>query len=272
MRAEKILVIAGMHGDEINGVKAAEMLRKRAHDFEKYGAEIEIISPANRKAFENLSRNNPEDNLNLNRCFPGKVNGSDSEKLAYDIFEKIKSCSFAIDLHSGSRGIFQYPHVRLRGMSMRKNIKQKIIQLASFSGLKYILLEKGTKGNLQYEAAKLGIPVITLEAGEGGKESKKYAKILERAVISMLKYAFGERQTAGKAGKIKFVKRVKIKANESGKLELLRRAGEEVKKGEVIATLNGREIITSIDGFILTISTKRKINKNEIVASIAYEA
>lgn len=270
---KKVLIIAGIHGDEINGVKAAERIEKRVNEFEKSRAEIEIISPANRRAFEKLSRNNPEDNLNLNRCFPGKAEGSNSEKLAYEIFKKLANCSFAIDLHSGSKGILQYPHARLRGMRMLEDVKQRIIQLASFSGLKFILLERGIKGNLQYEAAKQGVAVITLEAGEGGRASEKYARILEEAAINIIRKATELNQSRIIEKKeVKLIRRVKIKARQSGKLKILAKVGENVKEGKAIAVLNGKEIAAGRDGFILSISTKSKINKNDIIAGIAYEA
>ena len=56
---------------------------------------------ANVPAFESATRCSPIDGLNLARIFPGKVNGSVTEKIAYWIGETlIKKTDYYIDLHS----------------------------------------------------------------------------------------------------------------------------------------------------------------------------
>ena len=81
-----IMIVAGTHGNEKAGIKAAEYLKDNLHI--ERGTLI-IIPKANILACEENIRCFPPE-INLNRVYPGNPQGNPVEKLAYEIFNLIK--------------------------------------------------------------------------------------------------------------------------------------------------------------------------------------
>lgn len=72
--------------------------------------------------------------VDMNRCFPGKINGKHEEKEACNLLEKVKGFKYLIDIHSSSCNI------ELFGILTKPN-KEKV-NLAKKMGLKKIVIMK----------------------------------------------------------------------------------------------------------------------------------
>ena len=101
-RPGKTLVVsAGVHGDEYEGVRAI------FETFEEIGPEqmsgmLLAVPVLNTAAFWQGTRTSPADGANLARVFPGKEDGSHSERLAWHFAHSILAhADFYLDLHSG---------------------------------------------------------------------------------------------------------------------------------------------------------------------------
>jgi hypothetical protein len=92
-----IMFIAGTHGDEKAGIKATQYLKDNI-DIKK--GTLIIIPRANILACKKSLRCFPQ-NINLNRIYPGNLQGNSVEKVAYEIFSLMKSYNIdlLIDLH-----------------------------------------------------------------------------------------------------------------------------------------------------------------------------
>ena len=104
-RAEKdgpvLLLMAGMHGDEINGMEIIRrVIRKKWH---KPNAGTIICLPVfNIFGYLNIQRELP-DGRDLNRSFPGTKNGSLASQFAYQFMKEIApKVDVVIDFHTGS--------------------------------------------------------------------------------------------------------------------------------------------------------------------------
>jgi predicted deacylase len=98
-----VALIAGVHGDEEDGVLA---LRRIAAwlDRKAVRGTVRIVSVANPPAYAAIRRESPLDGLNLARVFPGRPDGSVTERLAHLItHEVIAGSDLLLDLHSASR-------------------------------------------------------------------------------------------------------------------------------------------------------------------------
>ena len=103
-----VAILAGVHGDEYEGVIAALSLARELPQ-ELISGTVKIVSPAHPSAWQNCNRVSPIDGANLARVFPGSQNGSATEQLAYAITEQvIKSADVLIDLHSAGTN-FEMP-------------------------------------------------------------------------------------------------------------------------------------------------------------------
>lgn len=96
-----LLVIAGVHGDEYEGVEAIPGIFAGIDPGALRGTLL-MVPVCNVPAYEAATRSSPLDGLNLARVFPGDANGSITQRIAYGITEGLlKRADFLIDLHSG---------------------------------------------------------------------------------------------------------------------------------------------------------------------------
>ncbi len=97
-----LAIVAGVHGGEYPGPAAAIRL-SRELDPARLSGNVVIVPIANQTAFWNRTAFvTPDDGVNLNRSFPGDLNGSFSNVLAFRLFDAIvRPADALIDLHSG---------------------------------------------------------------------------------------------------------------------------------------------------------------------------
>ncbi len=77
-----LLVIAGVHGDEYEGIEAVPAVH-RAVDPADLAGTLALVPICNPPAFEACDRSSPVDGMNLARVFPGSSQGSISERIAH---------------------------------------------------------------------------------------------------------------------------------------------------------------------------------------------
>jgi len=96
-----LLVMAGVHGDEYEGIVAIPQLFEGIQPGDLRGRLL-MMPVCNVPAYESARRGSPIDGLNLARVFPGQRDGSITEQIAYWICEKLlRQADFMIDLHTG---------------------------------------------------------------------------------------------------------------------------------------------------------------------------
>jgi N-alpha-acetyl-L-2,4-diaminobutyrate deacetylase len=95
-----LVVTAGIHGDEYEGVHAIfDVIRQL--DPQSMSGDLICVPVANPPAFWAVSRCSPLDGANLARVFPGKAGGSITEAIAHAIDgEILRHADFFLDLHS----------------------------------------------------------------------------------------------------------------------------------------------------------------------------
>src|SRR5262245_47395787 len=96
-----IVLTAGVHGDEYEGQVALSELA-RALGIDEIQGRVIIVPMVNGPACHAGERRTPIDGLNLNRAFPGKVDGSFTAQLAhFTEIELYARADYAADFHGG---------------------------------------------------------------------------------------------------------------------------------------------------------------------------
>ncbi|MGH9644881.1 MAG: succinylglutamate desuccinylase/aspartoacylase family protein, partial [Terriglobales bacterium] len=95
-----LVVTAGVHGDEFEGVQAIlEVVAEL--DPSIMSVTMIAVPAANPPAFYEGTRTSPLDGRNLARSFPGAERGTPTEVLAFHLSKSIIACAdFYLDLHS----------------------------------------------------------------------------------------------------------------------------------------------------------------------------
>lgn len=102
----RLLVTGGNHGNELEGPLVARRLIEWLPEAQTCGRII-VVPVLNPLAVEAWSRNTPLDGLNLNRVFPGRVDGSVTERIADAVSRVLlPMADIVFDLHSGPRWDF----------------------------------------------------------------------------------------------------------------------------------------------------------------------
>ena len=106
-----LLLMAGMHGDEVNGIETIRRLVRRELLMPLRGSVI-AIPILNIYGFLNFSRDVP-DGKDVNRSFPGFPRGSLAGRVAHRFMREIMPLiDYGIDFHTGGATRANFPQVR----------------------------------------------------------------------------------------------------------------------------------------------------------------
>ncbi len=154
-----ILVQAGLHGDEINGIEIVRrMLAEKRFKIDK-GAVI-AVPILNIFGFIHFSRDVP-DGKDVNRSFPGTKSGSMASRIAYHyVTEIMHQIDFGIDLHTGGGQRHNFPQIRYT-----KEDKNSV-KLAEVFNAPISFSSRLIRGSFRNAAHKMNKPTIVFEAGE----------------------------------------------------------------------------------------------------------
>ena len=148
-----LLVSAGVHGDEYEGPAAVARLARELRGKLLQGRVL-LVPVMNPLARISGTRITQEDNQNLARCFPGRKDGTVTERLAAAIFEHLVIPStFVIDLHSGG---VEYLFLPVAGFYGEMDDANASFRAARSFGLPSLWQLPPTAGVMSYEASKLG--------------------------------------------------------------------------------------------------------------------
>lgn len=267
----KILVLGGVHGDEINGV---EIVRKSIETglFEniKRGSII-AIPIVNIYGFLNFSRDLP-DGKDVNRSFPGTKKGSLASRVAYAISKKVlPAVDFGIDFHTGGASRYNYPQIRYT----KGDIKS--VDLARTFAPPFIIPSKPVGGSLRKEAGLMDIPILVFEGGQSLRldpfSINEGIHGLERIMhsVGMINEAPKREQA------VIFNSKKWIRANRSGMFQWIRQSGDSVELGEILGVINDPygqwnvEVLATCKGKLFGHNNAPVVNQGDALFHIGFD-
>jgi predicted deacylase len=169
----RVLVVAGVHGDEYEAQLALHRLIARIEPDAVRGRLV-IIPEANFPASSHGTRCSPSHGLNMNRTFPGDRAGSPTQRLAaFLIHNVLPWADLLIDVHSGGPTYKGDPIVFGFSNAASKMPECELVGIMEAFGLPYVTHQDITSSTLVGTAAAAGIAAIELEGAgttliEGG--------------------------------------------------------------------------------------------------------
>lgn len=277
---------AAIHGDEVTGVSIiAEVLEKV--DPHALNGSIIAVPVQHPLAFHADHRipvsqfiKSPLDQAPIDAwtCFPGDFDGNLSQRLAAKLFDLIRMCSFAFDIHTPTRGGRYVPISILPGPAHGEN-SERARWLAEQCNSGFIVLgERGmyiSRGILCVEATAAGVPSFTFEIGEGGRLEPD---VIAEGVRCIRNGLIGLGMIAGlpKPPTANYVMRdfLGIRAERGGLLFTLAELGQPVRKGQPLARtvdIHGQEVelfAAPQDGVFVRSTTLSTVSTGERVATL----
>ncbi len=154
-----VLITAGIHGDEVNGVEIVRQIIAKGINKPKKGTII-CIPIINIFGFLHMDREFP-DGRDLNRMFPGTKTGSLASRVAYKLMREIvPQVDLIIDYHTGGADRFNAAQIRII------NTDSALDELARIFGAPFVLYSKNLNKSFRNTCHKIGIPMLLFEGGK----------------------------------------------------------------------------------------------------------
>ena len=263
-----LLLSAGMHGDETNGIEIIRRLIRGNYFQHLLCGSVVAIPIINIVSFLNSSRDLP-DGRDLNRCFPGSAAGSLGSRMAYDLMKTIlPQIDIGVDFHTGGAKINNYPQIRCTFED------KKSLDMAKQFGPPFILNSPYREKTFRHEAAKKKKPILVYEAGESLRFNALAIKEGMNGCLRLMN-KLGMLETEIPDAETRTLKGTKwVRAKISGLFITEKKYGGFVEKNEVIGTISDPYGDTEIpliapgDGYIIGINNKPVVNEGDAIMHI----
>jgi len=265
-----VLLMAGLHGDEINGVEIVRrFLRKKLHKPTK--GTIICLPVFNIFGFLNIKRELP-DGRDLNRSFPGSAKGSLASQFAYHFMKEIAPhCDYIIDFHTGASQRNNFPQIRcvmsdpesmelarvfnppfiLNSSLISKTIRESMIKMK-----KNILLFEGGMAN--------SIEEMVVEEGLNGTK-----RIISHLGMRNYKIDIAKDREPVVLNESRW-----LRAPNSGMFQALVKNGSQVDKGTVLAIVTDpygnfeKKIKSPSSGYVICVNESPVVFKGDAIINL----
>ena len=184
------LMTGANHGDEYEGPVALQNLAFSLKPEDITGRVI-IIPYMNYPAFRAGTRTSPIDGGNMNRIFPGKADGTATQKIA-DYFENtlVPEADIVLDFHSGGKTLDFVPFAACHRLpNADHEARCKDAMMAFNAPYSMTLLEIDNMGMYDTAVENQGKVFVSTELSGGGSITAKTASIAQRGARNLLIHA-----------------------------------------------------------------------------------
>src|SRR5919198_22177 len=188
-----LAVVAGAHGTEYASILAVEDLIDAIRPQDVSGTLV-LVPLVNVPSFEQVVPHvNPTDGKNMNRFYPGRANGTQTERASYVITkEVVERCDHLIDLHGGDldENLRPYSYWTVTGNQKQDELSRAMV--LAF-GLDHIIISADRPKDpnaarfLENTASTRGKPSLTAEAGRAGTVEPRDVDVLVNGSLSLMR-------------------------------------------------------------------------------------
>ena len=240
-----VLLTGANHGDEYEGPVALFDLA-RGLGAEAVTGRVIILPAMNYPAFRAGARTSPIDKGNLNRLFPGRPDGTVTEKIA-DYIQRhlLPLADLVLDIHSGGRTLEFLPFAAAHRLPDPAQEARCVKAMRAFNApVSMMLRELDAVGTYDTAAEEMGKTFVTTELGGGGTARAETIAIAKRGVRNLLIHAGvleGEPERAPSTFLDMPDGDCYIASLSSGLIEFVIDLGRAVRRGDVVARVHDVE-------------------------------
>ncbi|NNK80458.1 MAG: succinylglutamate desuccinylase/aspartoacylase family protein [Flavobacteriales bacterium] len=266
----KILLLGGLHGDEVNGVETVRrILSSKSLESLQRGTII-AIPLLNVYGFINFSRS-VRDGKDVNRSFPGSKTGSLASRVAYMMSNHIlPNIDYGIDFHTGGSTIHNLPQLRVTQGD------NAALELGRIFNPPVILQNKAIPKSHRLHAFKLGKPILVFEGGESLRLDEASIQMGITGVHRILSHERMLSMPIDSELTQEFEKSKWIRAYRSGLVNLKTSSGSSVKKGQILAEIYQLDSLKKVsiksprDGLLIAHVNNPVVNRGDALFHIVF--
>ncbi len=281
--AKRVSLVAGLHGDELEGLYICHRLMETLKNLEEQNAfkgEVHIYPAVNPQALETGTRLWPFFSVDINRTF-GETNApSLVTEASRTLLEDLKSNSdLAVDFHASNLHLMELPQIRII-----KDFEKKLVPLAKLCNVDLVWVHPHAEifeSTLGYNLNRAKIPTLVIESGICLRIHKNYCEQIILGILNLLRQTgtidCGEPLTKIAPPRIVQPDQVAvIQAQNAGLFVKQAEVGQMLKKGEKIGDLIGpdhvlEEVRSPCSGLLFTLREHPLTGKGAPLARIATE-
>lgn len=245
LEGPRLWLSAVIHGPEATGTEVIRrVLREELNPKEMRGS-IVAVPLANPLAFQAATYDTPEDSYNLNRVFPGKPNGSLTQRMAHILYQEVKRCDFIVDLHANAIPAMQFAIV---AHASDESVVDRSFEIGRQFGITTRLMKVSEEsewatqrsGTLLEVAARDGIPGIIVELLYWYRINPESVDVGVRGILNVMKALdmiegeIEKQPIRVFEGELSGAEQT---CNEGGLVFFTKEVGDEVEEGEVVAII-----------------------------------
>lgn len=267
-----VLLSAGLHGDELNGVDIVRQIIHKKINIPKSGTII-CIPVINIFGYINKSREFP-DGRDMNRVFPGSKEGSLAGRFAYHLLQSIiPLVDYAIDFHAGGQSRFNAPQIRIAPHD------PELKELADIFHPPFILYSNQIAGSFRNACAKRHVKMLLFEGGKSLDINQQVSNMAVEgtkrflAHFDMLAPSFSVKQPTSKTVIIE--KAQWVRSRKSGLLHDQVEIGTFVEKGATLAEISdpyGKENVivkAPFSGYVINVNHSPIVYQGDAIFNIS---
>lgn len=183
---KRISIVTGIHGDELEGQYVCYEISRRIEEHPEYLNGIVDLYPAlNPFGIDSVTRGIPAFDLDMNRIFPGRLDGDMNEYVAAEIVRDLDGSDLCIDIHASNIYLTEIPQIRINEQHL-----EKLMPYALLSNVDFIWIHGAStvlESTLAYSMNSRGIPTLVVEMGVGMRITKEYGNQLTDGIFRLMK-------------------------------------------------------------------------------------
>ena len=247
--AKRICIVTGTHGDELEGqLVCFELARFLNSNMQHLKGIVDIYPALNPLGIDSITRGIPGFDLDMNRTFPGRKDGSMPEYIASEIFNDIAGADVCIDIHASNIFLREIPQIRINELTA-----EELVPLAK----------------------------LVAEMGVGMRLTIEYGNQLSKGIISLMAHLgmwdgpvpYVREPIVSVDGKVEY-----INAAKGGifvpRIEHWRGVRQGEHLGDIVSPMTGEVLVkveSPCDGLVFTLREYPVVDEGSLVARILRE-
>jgi len=188
--APRAALVAGIHGNELNGVfvlaRLSAYLRgvvAGVHEGQQLRRRVVILPAVNVLGINTQTRVWPFDKTDINRMFPGYSAGETTQRIAGAVYELTSTAHYRVDVHSSNLDFEELPQVRLYEPS---DAEREAAQRFSLPAIIERRMDSVFTSTLQHAWKRCEGQSFTIQAGRAGTLQPGHCEQLFRGLVAFL--------------------------------------------------------------------------------------
>lgn len=183
---KRISVVTGIHGDELEGQYVCYELARRIKEHPEFlTGTVDLYPALNPLGINAVMRGIPAFDLDMNRIFPGSLDGDMNEYLAARIVADLEGSDLCLDVHASNIYLTEVPQIRINEAH-----RERLLPYAVLANMDFIWVHGAStvlESTLAYAMNSRDVPTLVVEMGVGMRITKAYGDQLTNGIFRLMR-------------------------------------------------------------------------------------